>query len=229
MTWDHLDSSSVNGSVFDLYEQAGIYMVRVDGYELMNGNWHKSEDVLGDIAFQFARRADPHVLIGGLGLGYTLASLCRTMGSAGTIVVAEVSEAVIGWFDRFLQSQFFPRLPENVSIMHADVAEIVKSGRHFDVIALDVDNGPVALSQSVNSLLYIEQGLTELRKCLNGTGVLLVWSAFESGTFMDAGEAAGFHVGCKCITSATKDDLWHCVYVLSEQPFSEAELELIAQ
>ena len=137
MDWTHIDTAIQNESVFDLYVHEGIYKVQVDKCELMNGYWHESEDVFGRMAVKFARVASPHILIGGLGLGYTLAAAQDEMQADGTITVADVSGAVIGWYKKFLLTSFFPALPANVTIVESNVVQVLKSGQHFDVIALD--------------------------------------------------------------------------------------------
>jgi spermidine synthase len=225
MKWTHIDSANLNGTPLDLYEREGLHMVRVDGYELMNGNWHESEDALGRLAVQLARIPRPHVLIGGLGLGYTLASASRTMRNDGRITVGEISAAIIDWFHRFVSGRV---QPANVTIEHNDITKILRSGRTFDVIALDVDNGPEALVQEGNAFLYTEAGLSACRTSLSPGGVLLVWSSFESPDFAILAEAAGFHVTCAPMNFRERPEVRHYIYALSPTPFTQDELDLLA-
>ena len=126
MAWIHLDSAALGDSVLDLYERGGVYMIRVDGWELMNGDYHESEDRLGELAARLARRPDPDILVGGLGLGFTLASLHRHLGGAGHITVAELSEAVIRWFERHTKP---PSLGDHTArIRHGDVLAVAAEG-----------------------------------------------------------------------------------------------------
>ena len=224
MKWNHLDSANLNGTPLDLYEGGGLHMVRVDGYELMSGVWHESEDALGRLAVGLARVADPHILIGGLGLGYTLSSAARAMRGGGRIVVAEISPAIIDWFHRFVSGKV---LPAHASIERTDVAHVLQSGRRFDVIALDVDNGPEALVQETNGFLYTEEGLAACRAALSAGGLLLVWSAFESATFAALAESAGYNVMCAPMNFRERPETRHYIYALSPSPFSNAEIGLL--
>ncbi len=227
MPWNPIASSTLAGNALDLYESDGVYMVRVGGLELMNGHWHESEDALGRLAFQFARATLPRILLGGLGLGYSLAGLSAEMGVAGHVTVAEISGAIIDWFGRFMQPILFEQLPANVTIVRTDVSDLLRSGQAFDVIALDVDNGPEPLSAPGNTFLYAEDGLRAMAHCLGENGVLLVWSGFESLAFVSRGEAAGFHVRCVPVSFARKPHVRHHVYVLSRAPFTVEESERI--
>src|SRR5262249_52546404 len=100
MAWQHLDSAPLHESTIDLYAASdGSHMIRVNGLELMNSRYHRSEDLLGALAGRLVQGAAPRILLGGLGLGYTLASLVRSLGGVGHITVAEISDAVIAWFE----------------------------------------------------------------------------------------------------------------------------------
>ncbi len=219
-----MDSANLNGTPLDLYEGGGLHMVRVDGYELMSGVWHESEDALGRLAVSLARTPQPQILIGGLGLGYTLASAARAMRNGGTIVVAEISPAIIDWFHRFVSGKI---LPAHATIERTDVAHVLQGGRRFDVIALDVDNGPEALVQETNGFLYTREGLIACRAALASEGLLLVWSAFESATFAALAESAGFNVICAPMNFRERPETRHYIYALSPSVFSEAETRLL--
>ncbi|MEA2773963.1 MAG: hypothetical protein QOD93_6925, partial [Acetobacteraceae bacterium] len=97
--WTHIDSAWSEGNRLDLYERNGLHMIRVDGWELMNGEYHASEDQLGRLAGLLSNAPHPEILVGGLGLGYTLASLLETLRlTRARITVAERSSAVLRWF-----------------------------------------------------------------------------------------------------------------------------------
>jgi spermidine synthase len=216
--WVHLDSARCGDSVFDLYERDGLYMIRVDGWELMNGGYHESEDRLGELAARLAPGPDPEILIGGLGLGYTLAALVRHLGGAGRVTVAELSDAVIRWYGRYMQPRLFGALPPAVRIRNADVLAAAAEGAGWDAVVLDVDNGPRALSAPGNAALYSAEGLGRLRRSLKPGGVLLVWSAFEDPDFVERARAAGFAPDRLPVRPPGRDEPVHSLYVLSAPP-----------
>lgn len=222
--WVHVDSAALGDSVLDLYERDGVYMIRVDGWELMNGDYHESEDRLGELAARLARRADPDILVGGLGLGYTLASLHRHLGGAGRITVAELSEAVIRWFERHTKPPSLGDGPADVRIRHGDVLAVAAEGPAYDVILLDVDNGPEPLSAPGNAALYGTDGLNVLCRALAPDGILMVWSAFEDPDFVARARSAGFSPARLPVFRPGRTEPFHVVYVLPASPFSQDEL-----
>jgi spermidine synthase len=224
MAWIHLDSATQDGTVFDLYERDGIHMIRVDGWELMNGAFHQSEDILGELAARLARRSDPDILVGGLGLGFTLASLVRHLGGAGRVTVAELSAAVIRWFDRHTGRRLFDALPDHVRIRQGDVLALAGEGL-WDAILLDVDNGPQPLSAAGNSALYSAAGLAAFAARLKPDGALLLWSAFEDPGFVDRARAAGFAVTRRPVARAPDDGPFHVIYVLSRSAIPDHDLD----
>ena len=218
MAWVHLDSAALGGSRLDLYERGGVYMIRVDGWELMNGGYHESEDRLGEFAARLVRSPDPDILVGGLGLGYTLAALVRHLGGAGRVTVAELSDAVIRWFGDHMQPRLFGDLPPTVRIRHADVLAAAAEGAGWDAVLLDVDNGPRALSAPGNAALYSAEGLGRLRRSLKPGGVLLVWSGFDDPAFVERARAAGFAPDRRPVRPPGRDEPLHILYVLSAPP-----------
>jgi spermidine synthase len=223
MAWVHVDSAALGDSVLDLYERDGVHMIRVDGWELMNGEYHESEDRLGELAARLARRPDPAILVGGLGLGFTLASLVRHLGGAGRVTVAELSDAVIRWFDRHTRP---PSLGDHPArIRHGDVLAVAAEGPAYDVILLDVDNGPQPLSAPSNAALYGSDGLCTLRRALAPDGILMVWSAFEDPDFLARARSAGFFPAWLPVFRPGRAEPFHLVYVLSATPFTPDELD----
>ncbi|MBW8727017.1 MAG: hypothetical protein JF625_17960 [Inquilinus limosus] len=223
MAWDHVDSAALGDSVLDLYERDGVYMIRVDGWELMNGEYHESEDRLGELAARLARRPDPAILVGGLGLGFTLASLVRHLGGAGRVTVAELSDAVIRWFGRHTRP---PSLGDHPArIRHGDVLAVAAEGTAYDVILLDVDNGPQPLSAAGNAALYGADGLGILRRALAPDGILMVWSAFEDPDFLARTRSAGFCPAWLPVFRPGRAEPFHLVYVLSATAFQQGELD----
>jgi spermidine synthase len=217
MAWDLIDTAQVEEGELTLYRQGDVFMIRANGLELMNGFGHQSETALGEMAVAVAKAPAPHILIGGLGLGYTLAATAAALKSAGRITVAELSGKVIDWFDRFVAATVLPERPANLDIVPGDIGAFIrrKDVGPFDVIVLDVDNGPEALVSPQNARLYSADGLQAFAGKLAPGGVILLWSAFEAPDFVARAEAAGFAVNCTALAAIRRPDLLHYAYVLT--------------
>lgn len=226
--WIQIASAVSEGSQLDLYERNGLYMIRVDGWELMNGAYHASEDELGRLAGMLRRSSHAAILVGGFGLGYTLVSLLETLrdgdcGPLPRITVAERSGAVLRWFGAHINPRLVAALPSGVRLVESDVAAHLGVGRNWDIIVLDVDNGPVALSTPGNAMFYDACGLARVRDSLAPAGHFLVWSSFDDLDFIERARVAGFSVTRKYIPFPNRLDQAHLLYVLSREPLSEAE------
>jgi spermidine synthase len=226
--WTHIASAWSAGNRLDLYERHGLYMIRTDGWELMNGEYHASEDQLGRLAGLLASGSHPAILLGGLGLGYTLASLLETLNKAGRptgarITVAERSDAVLRWFGSYINPRLAATLPSGVRLLESDVVDHLDVDRRWDVIVLDVDNGPKALSAPGNAVLYEEAGLVRCRHSLAPSGHLLLWSGFEDLDFIEQARAVGFWITRRSIPLPNRTDQAHVLYVLSREPLSQAD------
>ncbi|WP_374656217.1 hypothetical protein [Dongia sp.] len=216
MAWDLIDTAAVEEGELALYRQNDIFMIRVNGLELMNGFGHQSETVLGRMAVEVAKVPAPHILIGGLGLGYTLAATAAALKGAGRITVAELSGKVIDWFDRHVAPTVLPERPANLTIVPGDIGAFIRRPDvgPFDVTVLDVDNGPEALVSPRNADLYSSVGLQAFASKLTPNGVILLWSAFEAPDFVTRAEGAGFTVTCTALAAVRRPDLLHYAYVL---------------
>jgi spermidine synthase len=228
--WTHIETAASDGSRLDLYERGGVFMIRADGWELMNGAYHASEDQLGRLAGRLPGTAEPAILLGGLGLGYTLASLLETLqerfGAApARVTVAERSGAVLRWFGSRVNPGLAAALPAGVRLVESDVMDWLGVGRDWDVIVLDVDNGPEALSAPGNAVLYGEDGLARCRDSLAPSGHLLLWAGFEDREFVARACAVGFSVARGYVTLPNRPDQAHVIYVLSRERLSPAERE----
>jgi spermidine synthase len=224
--WTHVDTDAADGMPLDLYERDGVYMIRAGGWELMNGAYHDSEDRLGRLAallaVQSAGRMEPAILVGGLGLGYTLAGLLEALPGRARITVAERSGAVLRWFGAHINPRLAATLPAWVRLIEADVADQLGGQGKWDVIVLDVDNGPEALSAPGNAALYGEDGLARCRAALADSGCLLLWSGFDDHGFVARAAAAGFVVTRHAVPIRDRADQSHVVYVLSRGTQSSA-------
>jgi spermidine synthase len=183
------------GSELVLRQRGDAFEIRVDGRELMSTRAHGSEEQLALLAcHRAALMRAPRVLVGGLGLGYTLRSTLDVLPKDAHVVVAELVEPVIEWNRSILGGLANHPLNDNrVEVFHGDVAELLSACTHaYDVITLDVDNGPDDLSCIANAALYAEDGLRMVRRALREGGVLAVWSSSPSRAFEQQLLDAGF-------------------------------------
>jgi len=217
MAWELVETAHVPDGELTLYRQGDVFMIRANGYELMNGLGHQSELALGRMAVEVAKTPDPHILIGGLGLGYTLAATTAALGGKGRITVGELSPKVIDWFDRHVAARVLPQRPEGLTIVPGDIGALMRRGDvgPFDVIVLDVDNGPEALVSPANAALYSAEGLRAFASKLTAEGVILLWSAFDAPAFVSLAEEAGFVVSRRTLAAVRRPDLLHYAYVLA--------------
>lgn len=215
MPWKLIESTTHIDTHLELYAKDGIFMIRANGLELMNGFAHDSETAFGRLAAELTPKDAPDVLIAGLGLGYTLAAASEALGERGTITVAEFSSAVIGWFERHVRASVLPVLPENVAIRETDAIAHLGSGARYDLILLDIDNGPEPLVRPSNATLYDRAGLDLLRGALKPGGSVLLWSGFESESFEATAREAGFSVARRSVANGPRRELDHHIYVLS--------------
>jgi len=197
--WELLDSVQVPGNSGELrlYKRGREFSIRVNGCELMNSSAHGSEDALAELACaKAAGRPNPKVLIGGLGMGYTLAAALNRLGPNARVVVAELVPAVIEWNRKPLAGLAgHPLQDTRVTIREADVARVLKEKRRdYDVILLDIDNGPEGLTRKGNDWLYSREGLEAAFAALRTEGVLAVWSVSSDRSFTRRLKQAGFEV-----------------------------------
>jgi spermidine synthase len=216
MAWDLIETALVPDGELALYRQGEVFMIRANGYELMNGFGHQSELALGRMAVEVATPVGPHILIGGLGLGYTLAATAAALSGRGRITVVELSPQVIAWFDRFVAASVLPQRPDNLVIMPGDIGTLILRDDvgPFDVIVLDVDNGPEALVSPRNAVLYSAEGLCAFANKLSADGIILLWSAFEAPEFVARAKHAGFNVSIRSLAAVRRPDLLHYAYLL---------------
>jgi spermidine synthase len=197
--WEIIGSGQVPGSGEELrlYKRGEEFSIRVDSRELMNSRVHSSEDALAELACaRVADRPRPRVLIGGLGMGYTLAAALHRLGAEGRVIVAELVPAVVAWNRGPLADLAGHALQDNrVTVREVDVARILEEGHQlYDAILLDVDNGPESLTVKSNTWLYARIGLEAAFAALRPGGVLAVWSAAPNRVFTQRLRRVGFEV-----------------------------------
>ena len=162
--WTLLDSAQTpgHGVLLSLYQRDTEFSIKAGNYELMNSRVHGSEDALAKLACQkISKHPRARVLIGGLGMGYTVRSALNGLGAKAQVVVAELVPVVVQWNRGFLADLAGSPLDDNrVSIHEADVAKMIKAAKgDYNAILLDVDNGPQALTRKGNDWLYSINGL----------------------------------------------------------------------
>lgn len=194
-----LDEAKVPGSdtVLRLYRRGNEFSIRADWRELMSARAHRSEEALATLACaSLAGRREGCVLIGGLGMGFTLAAALKTVGPRVQVVQCELVPAVIEWNRGPLGALTgYPLSDPRVEVIEGDVADALRAhpGR-YDVVLLDVDNGPVALTRGQNRRLYSRAGLRTAKAALRPSGALWIWSAGRDDRFVARLRGCGFAV-----------------------------------
>jgi spermidine synthase len=207
--WLQIDIARVPGSDVELrLMRRGVeFSMMLGSNELMNSRLSGSEEALATLACRrtAAVRA-PHLLIGGLGMGFTLRAALAVLGPDARIMVAELVPAVIAWARGPMADVFGDSLTDpRASIREADVIEVIQSHPGaFDAILLDVDNGPEGLIRKANDALYDLKGLKAIRRALQPGGVLAVWSSGPNTSFSKRLRDAGFGVDEVAVRATTK-------------------------
>ena len=197
--WEKLDTARVPGTDDELrlMRRGTEFSIKLGSNELMNSRLSGSEEALATLAAKRIEKVvGPQMLIGGLGMGFTLRAALAVLGGKARIVVAELVPAVVAWAQGPMAEIFGESLSDpRVSIREADVADIIGSHRSkFDAILLDVDNGPEGLTRKGNDALYSAGGLNAAHAALRPGGVLAVWSSGPNAAFTKRLRSASFDV-----------------------------------
>ena len=194
-------ATTPDGKELVLYERDGVYSIRVNGLELMSSRAHGSEEDLARLVLARVKARTPVILVGGLGLGYTLRAVLDAMPAESRVVVAEIFPAVVEWNRAELADLAgSPLLDPRVRVETTDVADLMKnSPAAFDAVLLDVDNGPDAFTIARNRGLYGPRGLASIHRSLRPKGVLGVWSADPDRGFERRLAKAGFRVNTETV------------------------------
>ena len=220
--WELLDSSTIPGTreEMTLHRRDQEYSIRVDRQELMNSRVHGSEESLARISCsRVADRRSPHVLIGGLGMGYTLRAALDHSSATSRITVVELVSTVVKWNREWLAELAGQPLEDpRVSVLEADVAEVLRSTTdEYDAVVLDVDNGPEGFTRKSNDWLYASSGLEATRTALRQQGVLSVWSSTPDRSFSRRLRRAGFCVDDLRVPVGPSEGGEHTVWVAERQ------------
>ncbi|HQZ62629.1 MAG TPA: hypothetical protein PK021_09505 [Dokdonella sp.] len=186
------------GGELRLFAEGEHYSIKIaGGGDLMSTRMHGSEDALARITCErIAGVAEPRVLIGGLGMGFTLAAALAQLGARARIIVAELVPGVIAWNRGPLgRHAGHPLIDARVEVRECDVAAVIKAEHaSLDAILLDVDNGPDGLTRLGNDWLYARPGLAASMAALRPGGVLAIWSAHADRKFSERLRQSGFAV-----------------------------------
>ena len=192
--WETLATATTpDGSRFELQRHDGNYVIHADGYDLMTSYSHGSEDAMMSLACP-RPRADACILIGGLGMGYTLAATLDLLPPGGSVVVSELVPEVVEWNRGPLGPLAGHPLedPRTVLVV-GDVADVIRDSKsRFDVVLLDVDNSVDSFTLARNSRLYTPEGLATAHRSLRPRGALAIWSVGTERTFERRLRTAGF-------------------------------------
>ncbi len=199
------ETTTPDGSKFSLHEHDGDYFLRINGQQLMSGTWTLSERLLADYGCpKGEKRNNMRVLIGGLGLGFTLKRVLELAGENAQVVVAELLPEVVEWNRTHLQGVNGKLLDDpRVKIFHGDVYECIVGAagakNKWDAMLLDVDNGPTGLVQPQNSQLYDHSGYDLIWNALSPGGIAAFWAATMERGLDKPLQREGFWTECYAV------------------------------
>src|SRR6202051_2634278 len=207
--WLQIDTTRVPGAEVELrlMRRGDEFSMKLGANELMNSRLSGSQEALATLACKRLEAGKaPHLLIGGLGMGFTLRAALAVLGAEAQITVAELVPAVIAWARGPMAGIFGDSMTDpRVNIREADVADVIKAKASvFDAILLDVDNGPEGLIRKATDALYDLTGLKSIPTALRPGGVLAVWSSGPHPLFSKRLRDAGFEVNEVGVRATTK-------------------------
>ena len=207
-----------NGGTLTLLRRDKEFSIRLSGIrgELMNSRVHGSEEALAELGCARLKSLEgARVLVGGMGMGFTLAAALAMLPDSAEVTVAELLAAVVDWNRGPLGDCAGMPLADSRTRVHiGDVAELVsRSQGVFDAILLDVDNGPDGLTHSDNQWLYSAAGLRALKMALSEEGMLAVWSAGPDPQFVTRLKKAGFHASVRSVRARPGKGSHHTIFL----------------
>ena len=194
--WALVDRAAIpGGGELRLMRRGAEFSIMLGTIQLMSSRRTGSEEALATFACDRIRdHKRPRILIGGLGMGFTLRAALTVLGADARVTVAELVPAVVAWARGPLAGIFNAALEDpRVDIYEGDVGRLIASSRlTYDAILLDVDNGPEGLTRRANDRLYALEGLQAARGALRTRGILAVWSSTPNKLFTERLRVAGF-------------------------------------
>lgn len=223
--WKVLGIATIPGSngELKLSQRADEFSIRLSGIrgELMNSRVHGSEEALAELGCAGLKTADDaRVLVGGLGMGFTLAAALEAVSANAELVVAELIPEVVEWNRGPLgECAGRPLEDSRTEVIVGDVADIIlKKERAFSAILLDVDNGPEGLTQTDNQWLYSLEGLGAIYQALHPEGMLAIWSAGPDQMFAIRLKKCGFKVDLRTVRARPGKGSRHTIF-LAQKPW----------
>lgn len=213
--WVKLDSTTVPGAgELALFRRDKEFVIRIGGADLMGSRVHGSEEDLCKLGCAHVADAPgARVLIGGLGLGFSLRAALDELRPDARVDVAEISPSVVRW-----NKEFFPHLAKHPlddrrsHVLEGDVNAIIGKARGtYDAIMLDVDNGPDAFTVPTNSSIYSNAGVERIRGALRAGGVFSLWSVGDDAQFTARLRKHGFDV--RVVRAAARPGTTHRHYI----------------
>lgn len=206
--WDLLgETHTPDGTLLALTRRDTEYVILAAGKILMSSRMHGSEEAMAAMACRDLKQiAAPCVLVGGLGMGFTLRATLDLLPPDASVVVAELIPSIVDWNRGPLGPLADDPLKDpRVNVEVRDVIATLRSSRgRFDVVLLDVDNGPDAFTESSNASLYGDRGIATIREALKPNGVVAVWSAWEDRRFEQRLKWGGFKVEVQRVRARLK-------------------------
>jgi spermidine synthase len=229
------ETRTPDGSRFSLHEHDGDYFLKLNGRQLMSTTATVSEIMLAELPCRQFGLRPVKVLIGGLGLGFSLKRVLELTGPAATVEVAELLPEVVAWNREFLQGVNGKLLEDKrVKVITKDVYEVIRLAPKpsYDAILLDVDNGPTSFVQKENKRLYKRRGFDLIARSLNPGGQVAFWSAVPEPDFVVALSRAGFKTrAVEAKASEVSKRAQHVIYLaeVSDAAHGEEQAKLTEQ
>ena len=217
--WRHLDTAEVpdGGGELRLMQRGSEFSIMAGATSLMTSHRSGSEQTLATLACERIKsRERPRVLIGGLGMGFTLRAALAALGSEAQIVIAELVPAVVSWAKGPMAEIFGNSLTDpRLRIEEMDVAKLIASGSSaYDAILLDVDNGPEGLTRKANDRIYDLEGLRAARAALRPRSILATWSSGPNRAFAQRLRKTGFALEeIKARANGARGGAWHIIWL----------------
>jgi spermidine synthase len=210
------EAKTPDGTILALFEQDKSYSISVQGQQLMHSKMTTSEELLGKLGLdRLGNKTNTRILIGGLGLGFTLKTVMRGAQADTQVEIAELLPEVVEWNRSFLKELNGSLLDDpRVDVRTEDVGLVIKKAppEHYDSILLDVDNGPIAMVATSNNSLYSHFGIRAINAALKADGRAVFWSAQADPRFEKRLRKAGFTV--KEVPAKTHPGAKRAAYIL---------------
>lgn len=227
--WVDLSKSKIPNSdkELTLSQRGDEFAIRITGVpgDLMNSRMHNSEEALAELACtrlktQTDAQANAQILVGGLGMGFTLAAALKAVPPSARVTVAELIPAVVDWnWGPLGECAGLPLKDSRTRIHIGDVGElIVEPSESFDAILLDVDNGPEAMTHSDNEWLYSLKGLKAIHQSLRPEGIAAFWSARDDQLFTIRLKKSGFKVQTRTVRARPGKGSRHTIFLAHKTP-----------